>query len=208
LRKRNQLTKTGILYCIQNIKFIICILASFTIGGIFAAVFAFTLPELSCKELLLYLEDFFRNMEHSGADSAALFRSGLLSNLKNFGFLFFFSVTVIGPPFIAAFAAVKGFMHCFTLFFMFRLYGVRAVAFFLLGMMPHYLLLIPCYGILCTVCLKFSLLLLHEKQELKKNISRLLLTLVCLFLLATMAVLLQAYIEPLLIRLISGLYVA
>lgn len=208
MRKKTQLKKTGILYCVQNIKFIVCILASFTIGGIFAAVFAFTLPELSCKELLLYLEDFFRNMKNSGADSSALFRSGMFSNLKNFGFLFFFSVTVIGAPFIAAFAAVKGFMHLFTLFFMFRLYGVRAAIFLLLGMLPHYILLVPCYSILCVVCLKFSLLLLHEKQELKKNISRLLITLVCLFLLASMAVLLQAYIEPLLIRLISGLYVA
>ncbi len=208
MRKRVQTPKSWLPYFQKDLYFYICILASFTIGGIIAAVFAFTLPELSCKELLLYLEDFFRNIEKSGADSAALFRSGLLSNLKNFGFLFFFSVTVIGAPFIAAFSAFKGFIHCFTLFFMFRVYSIRAGLFFLLGMLPHYLLLIPCYLCLCVVCLKFSLSLIREKQELTKTIPRLLAMLALFFVLATMATLLQAYIEPLLIRLISGLYLS
>ena len=208
MRKKVQLPKSWLFYITKNIKFYISILASFTIGGIIAAVFAFTLPELSCKELLLYLEDFFRNMKESGADSVAIFRSGILSNLRSFGFLFFFSVMVIGAPFIAAFAAVKGFMHSFTLFFMFRLYGIRAALFFLLGMLPHYLLLIPCYLGVCAFCLRYSVSIIHEKQELKKMILRLLAALAAFFILATMATLLQAYIEPLLIRLISGLYLS
>lgn len=208
MRKRVQTSKPWLAYLQKDLYYYIYILASFIVGGIIAAVFAFTLPELSCKELLLYLEDFFRNIESSGTDSALLFRSGLLSNLKNFGFLFFFSVTVIGAPFIAGFSAFKGFTHCFTLFFMFRVYGIRAALFFLLGMLPHYLLLIPCYLCLCVTCLTFSLSLIREKQDLTKTIPRLLICLVLFFILAIMATLLQAYIEPLLIRLISGLYLA
>lgn len=208
MRKKVKLPKTWLTFIAKDVKFYSLILASFTIGGIIAAVFAFTLPELSCKELLLYLEDFFRNMSESGADAAALFRSGLLSNLKNFGFLFFFSVTIIGAPLIILFSAVKGFAHGFTLFFMFRLYGVKAALFFLLGMLPHYLILIPCYLGLCALSLKFSFTLLHEKNELKKSILRLVLLFVAFFMLATMATLMQAYIEPLLIRLVAGMYLS
>lgn len=208
MRKRIQLPKSWFMLLQKDISYYVCVLASFIIGGIIAAIFAFSLPELSCKELLLYLQDFFQNMEKNGADASALFRSGVLANLKNFGFLFFFSVTVIGAPFLAVFSAVKGFMHCFTLFFLFRLYGIRAALFLILGMLPHYLLLIPCYLGITALCLKFSISIVCEKYEFKKNIPRQLLTLSVFFVLATMATLLQAYIEPPLIRLIAGLFLS
>ncbi len=206
MKKLSRLSKSQWNFIRRDAKFYVCILAAFAIGICVAAAFAFTLSELSHKELLLYLNDFFQNINQSGADSGALFTASILENLKNFGFLFFCSVTVIGAPFIAGFSAIKGFMHGFTLCFMFRLYGIRTVLFFLLGMLPHGLLLAPCYLFLCVLCLKFSVGLLHEKQELKRSLPPFLVTLFLFFLPAAMACLLQAYIEPLLIRLISGLY--
>lgn len=198
--------KRCLLYLQADYKLYICVLASFIAGGIFAAVFALTMPEPACEELLLYLNDFFQNISQKGADSTALFKTSLLLNIKNFCFVFLFSVMVIGAPFIAAFVAVRGFMHSFTLFFMFRLYGARAALFFVVGMLPHYLLLIPGYLLLCVLCLKFSLSLTREKHDLKKRLLPLFLKLVGLFALTVMAALLQAYVEPLLIRLIAGLY--
>lgn len=200
--------KSVLQYIKEDIKLYICILVSFLIGGVLAAVFAFTMPALSCEELLLYLNDFFQNISKQGADSTALFKTCLSLNLQNFGLLFLCSVMVIGVPFIAAFAAVRGFMHCFTLFFMFRLYGFRALLFFIAGMLPHYLLLVPCYLLLCVTCLKFSLSLTQSKQELKKNLFMFICRLAGLFVLAVMAGLLQSYVEPLLIRLIAGVYLS
>ncbi len=208
MRKKAKLPKFCWLYVKRDASFYAFILASFIVGGIIAAVFAFTLPDLSCKELGLYLEDFFNNMNQNGADASALFHSGIISHLKNFVFLFFFSVTVIGAPFLIAFSAVKGFMHCFTLVLFFRLYSWRAALFLLLGMFPHYLLLIPCYLGICATCLKFSVSVFSEKNDFKKTIPRLLLILAAFFLAAIMTTLLQAYIEPPLIRLISGLFLA
>lgn len=206
MRKKAKLPKFCWLYVKKDISFYALILASFIVGGIVAAVFAFTLPELTCKELALYLEDFFNNMNQNGADASALFHSGIVSHLKNFVFLFFFSVTVIGSPFLIGFAAVKGFMHFFTLLLFFRLYSFRALLFLLLGMLPHYLLLIPCYLGICAACLKFSVSIFIEKNDFKKTIPRLLLILAAFFLVAIMTTLLQAYIEPPLIRLIAGLF--
>ncbi len=207
MKKLNHIPRNLLHAVTSDARYYICILASFVVGGVFAAVFAFSLSELSCKELLLYLGDFFQTIDENGADAAALFKASLILNLKNVGFLFFVSVMVIGAPFVAAFVAVKGFMHCFTLFFMFRLYGIRTLLFFGVGMLPHYLLLIPCYLFLCVVCLKFSITLVREKHELKRILPRFILMLSCLFAVSIMASLLQAYVEPLLIRLISGLYI-
>lgn len=207
MKKLHILPNAYRLYVKPDAGFYICVLASFIVGGIFAAVFAFTLPELTCKELLLYLDDFFQNINRQGADSAVLFKTGILLHTKNFGFLFLFSVMVIGAPFIAGFASIKGFMHCFTLFFLFRMYGVRAAAFTAAGMLPHYLLLIPCYLMTCTVCLKFSVQLFRERYDIRKKLPRFALTLAGFFCLAVMSLLLQAYVEPILIRLIAGLYI-
>lgn len=208
MKQLHQIPRNLLLYVKADGKLYLCILASFCIGGVFAAVFAFTMPELSCEELLLYLNDFFQNMSQIGADSAALFKTGFMLNLQNFGLLFLCSLMVIGAPFIAAFAAVRGFMHCFTICFMLRLYGAKAILFFILGMLPHYLLLIPCYLLLCGICLKFSAALRQGRADLKKRIPAFVIKLFGLWILAVLASLLQSYIEPFLIRLISGLYLA
>ncbi len=184
------------------------ILSAFFIGGVFAAVFAFTLPELSEKELLLYLEDFFRNIKGNGTDATALFRHSLLSNLQNFGIFFCLSVMLIGAPFLAIFAGVLGFMESFTLFFLFRLYGIRAALFALLGILPHALLLAPAYLLALSTSLRHAVTLFGEGKELKTRIIRLALTLLSLFALTIGASLLQAYIEPLLIRLIAELFIS
>lgn len=206
MRSTKSLSRSLWTYIKKDSKFYIFVLAAGIAGSILAAVFAFTLPELSCKELLLYVNDFFKNMNQSGADSWALFRTGLLLNLKNFGILFLLSVMVIGTPFILAYAVVQGFMQGFTLFFMFRLYGIRAPLFCLMGMLPHGLLWLPCYLVLFVVCLKFSMSLLREKQDLRNRLLQFLILLIGLYFVSVMATLLQSYVEPVLIRLISGLF--
>ncbi len=186
---------------------ILFVLCAFLAGGVFALVFACTMPELTMKELLLYLGDFFGNIQNSGADSGALFQESLLLSAQNFILLFLCSLLVIGAPFVLVFAAVKGFVHSFTLVFMFRLYGMRTLLFFLLGLFPHYLLCAPVYLTACVTALRFSAALGHEKQDLKRKIFRLFFGFLLLFAGAVTASLLQAYIEPGLIRLISGLFI-
>ncbi len=200
--------KDLVLLVKENYKLHICILIAFLVGCLLAALFAFTLSPLACEELLLYFSDFFQNISETGTDAGLLFKTGLLRNLQNFLVLFLFSVMVIGAPFIAGFVTVHSFVHSFTLFFMFRLYGAKTLLFILAGILPHYLLLIPCYLFLCVSCLQFSLSLLKDRQEPAKKISILLGKLVFFYLLSIMAALLQAYVEPLLIRLISGIYLS
>ncbi len=196
-----------IVNCIQAERALyITVLASFLAGGILAAVFVFTMSELSCEELLLYMNDFFHNMSVQGADAKAVFFTGLRQNLQNVCLLFMLSVMVIGAPFVAGFASVQGFMHCFTLFFMFRLYGAKAVLFLVAGMLPHYLLLAPCYLALCVACLSFSLSLTKEKLLFTRKLPLFSGKLLVFYAITVLSVLMQSYVEPVLIRLIAGLF--
>lgn len=182
------------------------LLASFFVGGALALVFVLSMSELSCEELLLYMNDFFQNMGDRGADAIAVFYAGLLQNLQNVCLLFLLSVMVVGAPFIAGFVAVHGFMHCFTLFFLVRLYGMKATLFMIMGMLPHYLLQAPCYLVLCVTCFSFSLSLGREKMTLTRQIPIFVGKLFGFYAITVLSVLMQSYVEPRLIRLIAGLF--
>ncbi|MBE7021676.1 MAG: hypothetical protein E7414_00410 [Ruminococcaceae bacterium] len=208
MKRVNALPKVFLRFIQADARLYIYILLAFIIGGIFAALFAFGLPESALTELSLYVDDFFQNMHKSGTDSVLLFQDGLVMHIKSFGILLLLSVMVIGAPFIAVFAGLKGFMQGFTLFFMFRVYSFRAVLFFLAGMLPHGLILLPCYSVLFVTCLKFSKSLVRDRQNLKARLLHFALILGILFLVAVMATLIQAYVEPLFIRLIAGMYTA
>ena len=192
----------------DNLTFYAVIAAAFLAGGVLAAVCAFSLSELDNKELMLYLNDFFSNVNQTGSDGFLVFKLSVLMQLKEFGLLFLLSVMVIGAPFVVAFTAFKGFCGCFTLLFLFKTYGMKAALFFLVGMLPHCLILIPCYAFLFVACIKFSLSLTKEKFDFKMKLLRFLLLLCLLFAVSVMASLLQAYIEPIFIKLISGYFLA
>ncbi len=206
--RRQQKSKKFISADISHIApYGIVILSAFLVGGIFAAVFAFLLPELTVKELHLYLDDFFRNIKASGTDSFALFRHSLLANLRNFGIIFLFAVMLPGALFLGLFSGFGGFTGGFTLFFLLRLYGFRAVLFALLGILPHALLLLPAYFVALSASLYHAVTLLKEPKEPKHRLFRLSLCLVGALSLTLASSLLQAYIEPALIRLIANLFI-
>jgi len=193
-------------YIHHHTAFIIIIAAAFLVGLIAAIVFGAQAPTDTIDELRLYLDDFFHNMDQSGADPVALFKTGFTMHVINFLFLMLCAIILIGVPLVAFFVAIKGFMHGFTLFVMLRIYGFKTLLFILLGMLPHYVILVPCYLLVCLLCMKFAGSMYQDTHEAKTNFLHFLLALLILFMFALMATLLQAYVEPVLIRLISGLY--
>jgi len=183
-----------------------CVAALFFCGVLASALYCFRVPAERANELHVYMNDFFFNMQQNGADSFWLFKTGVLKHIWNFIFVILCSLMLCGAPLIAIFASVKGFLHGFTWFFVFRAYGIRALLFVSLGMLPHYLVIAPCYMILLVQGMQFSTLMLKERQEIKYRLIRYITTCIILMLCAIAATLLQAYVEPLLIRLISGVY--
>jgi len=64
-------------YIHRHTAFIIIIAAAFLVGLIAAIVFGAQAPTDTVDELRLYLDDFFHNMDQSGADPVALLKRDL-----------------------------------------------------------------------------------------------------------------------------------
>lgn len=200
---------------LQNLKFYVrensacCAVcaASLLCGVIVGTVYAFSLTELGAKELSLYFGDFFGSFVQAGTDSSVIFADALRAQAILFVFLLLCSGMIFGAPFIAAAGIGNGFSVGFTIAFLLKTYGIRALLFAAGGMLPHMLIMLPCHLAALCVCMHFSVSLLKERAGLKKQLPRHVLTLFALFAAALAAVLLQAYIEPLLVSLMAGYFV-
>ncbi len=195
-------------YLHHHTGLIIILVAAFLAGFIASVVFGMQASPDTIDELRLYMNDFFQNMHQSGADPVALFKTGFTMHTINFLVLTLCAIILIGIPLVAVYAAIKGFMHGFTLFVMLRIYGFKTLLFILLGMLPHYVILVPCYLLVCLLCMNFAGSIRQDAHEIKTNFLHFLIGLFVLFVFALMATLLQAYVEPVFIRLISGLYLS
>ncbi len=191
-----------------HIKTYVILVGACLLGGIVAVFYTMHMPPLSTKELSLYVDDFFKTIQENGTDAAALLKAGLLLQAENFVLLLLFSCMSIGTPLIAGFSFVSGFRHAFSIVLFFRLYGIRAIVFVLFGCLAHYLILVPCYLVLCARAIEFTKTERRENGNFKKKCLGHMLFFCLMFLIASFALLLQAYIEPLAIRLVAGLFLA
>lgn len=175
-------------------------------GAAMAAVCAFSLPELNEKELVLYFGDFFASLAETGADRSVILLSALRSEALLFVLSALFSMAVVGAPLIACIGLYRGFAFGFAISFLMKTYGMRSLL-FLLSMLPHLAVMLPCRLALLAVCLRFCVSLVRGRTALKKRIFEFILLLAGLFLLALAGVLLQAYIEPLLLECFAAVFV-
>ena len=181
--------------------------AAFLAGGLVAAFSVFSMPELKSRELALYLNDFFASLRDAGTDGAEILRTAALTNLKSVAVLIMLSFMIIGAPFVAAFCAFRGYTAFFTLLLAVRIYGIRAALFFLAGMLPHWLILFPCYGFLITLCMRFSLGEGRERGFSTRSFGIFFAAAGVVYALTFSAALIEAYVEPLLLSLISKYFI-
>ncbi|MBE7028229.1 MAG: hypothetical protein E7407_04260 [Ruminococcaceae bacterium] len=198
--------RTCIFHIKSNVTYYVSILCAFVCGGIVAAACVLGLSELSLKELSIYFDDFFKSINSSGSDSFNIFKMAVESNLKLYILLILLSVMVIGSPFIVIVSSVLGYSLFFTLFFVFKTYGIRAMVFVFGAMLPHQLILLPCYALTLLTCLHFSVSLFKVKSDMKTVLPPFLIKMTVLFLVSLLSALLEAYVEPIFLELMSPLF--
>lgn len=192
-----------------NIKIYAIIFIAFTVGALVAAFSVFNLSESQTKELMLYLGDYFDNINKSGADKTLILKISVLDNLKACFLAVMFALMVIGAPFIVLICAAGGYTAFFTLILLFKCYGIKAILFFLTGLLPHWIILLPLYGFFLADCLKFSLAVLNgaKNKRQAKSVGAFLLTAFIVFLCSACASLLCAYVEPWLVSFVAKFYI-
>ena len=176
-------------------------------GAVLAVVCAFSLPDLNLKELTLYFEDFFDSFSKSGADSNIIMISALKTNSIMFCALTIFSVMIIGIPFIVFSGMCIGFAFSFAITFVFKVYGISALLLILTAIIPHIIIILPCYVALVAFSLKFCIRLKNDRSDIKKQMLRFLFSVAAIFATVLVGTLLQAYIEPVLIQLITKYFI-
>ncbi len=200
------LRRTCAFHIKSNISYYVLLLCAFVCGGIVAAACVLGLSELSLKELSIYFDDFFTSINSEGSASFDIFKMAAASNMKLYIFLILLSMMAIGAPFIAGVAILFGYSFWFTLFFIFKIYGIRGIVFVVGGMLPHQLILLPCYALTLQVCLRFSVSLFKGKSDFKASLVPFLIKIAVLFLVSILSALLEAYVEPIFLELMSSLF--
>lgn len=201
------LRKTCIFHIKSNITYYVLILCGFVCGGIIAAACVFGLSELSFKELTIYFDDFFNSINSGSSDAFSIFKIAATSNLKLYIVLILLSVMVIGMPLIAVLSALVGYSFWFSVLFLFKTYGIKGIVFVLGGILPHQLIMLPCLALTLVICMQFSISLFKGKSDVKSGLLSFLLKMTALFLVSMLSVLLEAYIEPIFMELMSPLYI-
>ena len=201
-----KLQRICVFHIKSNMIYYILILCGFICGGIVAASCVFGISDLSDKELALYFGDFFASINQTGTNSPEIFKMAAFSNIKLYVVVILLSMMVIGSPFIALLSAFFGYSFWFTLLFVIKSYGVRSLLFFVGGMLPHQIIMFPCFALTLINSMKFSVSLLEGKNDVKSRIVPYVLKMLLLFAVSLLSSLLQGYIEPMFLEIMSPLF--
>lgn len=189
-------------YFLLLVAFIIGISAgAFTVNG---------LSTIQKDELTNYFQGFLGLLKNQSVDSSELLSSALNENIKFIAVLWVLGVTIIGIPFIYILIGVKGFITGFSSGFIINMIGMKGVLFTLFALLPKEIILVPCFIALGVNGINFSLRIIRNrssknvlKDSLKSNLVSYCFVTAFFSVFVFAAVLMEAYVIPVFIRIIA-----
>lgn len=196
-------------HILENIKLYTLLLVFFLIGAGISVFAFFTLGEAQQGELVIYLSDFLKAISLTSGEAKDIITPFLITCLKVIAVSLVFSNMVIGKPFLYAICAYFGFSSFFTVLMLFKSFGFFAICIIFAGLIPHWILLFPAYSYFMVSCFLYQQRLTfrtagkHDRGFLNTFFYSIVLTLLVSF----GAGLMQGYIEPYLLGLVSKYYI-
>lgn len=183
--------------------------------GISAGAFTVNgLSTLQNEELVNYFAGFLKIMSNQKVNSNELLVVSLQENAKLIALLWISGVTIIGIPFIYLLVLSKGFAIGFSSGFIIQTMGLKGVLFSFLTLLPKEIIIMPCVIALGVNGVNFSLSIIKSKsikQALKQNLKMdfigYSLCTVFFSIFIFIAVLVETYIMPVFIRIITPIIV-
>lgn len=175
----------------------------FFAGVVFGSLGVSVMSEQQTSFLRDFLDEGFAQFD-SNLNLLVTTQQAIIKNLLTAGKIFVFGLTVIGFPFILAIIFTRGFVLGFTVVFLIQEKALRGALIALLAVVPPNLISLPAYFLAAAAAINFSLYLINAKNT---AISGYILS--YLFLIAALAVLLlgaaliEGYLSPIFIRLLS-----
>ena len=180
----------------------------FTIGIV---VGTYTIKALSYSqkvELMDYLEGFFQLFRTQEFNSIQLFLNSFFNNIKIFILFWILGLTLFGFPLILLLLGFKGFVLGFTLGFVIEELALKGVLFIVLSILPHNLFHIPGLLGIGIISMSFSIFIFKNKVKREKiynkkgQVITYTITMLLISILLLMASLVEAYITPILMKLL------
>ena len=196
----------------QNRNSYLMLLMAFVVGVSAGAFTVNGLSSIQKEELTNYFQGFLQLLDIQKVDSSELLSISLLENLKLVAVLWVLGVSIIGIPFIYLFMSVKGFITGFSSGFIINVIGLKGVLFTLFALLPKEIIAIPCIIALGVNGINFSLKIIKNKdikhmskESLKGSFFQYCFVTVFFSCFLFVGVLVEAYITPVFMRMVSTL---
>ena len=197
-------------HILKNHNAYLFLLMAFVLG---VSAGAFTVNGLSTMqrdELSNYFQGFLQLLNNQNLESSELFSTALVENLKLVGILWILGVTIIGIPFIFIIMGVKGFITGFSSGFIINVLGLKGVLFTIFALLPKEIIIVPCLIAIGVNGINFSLHIAKNRSandNLKNNLKASFISycfVTAFFSSIILAgIILDAYITPVLVRIIA-----
>ncbi|WP_059103560.1 stage II sporulation protein M [Shouchella shacheensis] len=183
----------------------------FLIGVVFGAIVVNSLNVTQRHDLFTYVSQFFSEMDNGFvASSSELFVHSFLHYGKYFGFMWILGISIIGLPVIFVLLFIKGLVVGFTVGFLVNQMGAQGFLLAFVAVLPQNIILVPAFIIVGTASVAFCLKMI--KQTFAKGMNepifpqflRYSLLVLCVGAFVTIASFFEAYISPVLMRMIVG----
>lgn len=154
------------------------------------------------SEIKLYIGDFISGVKNYNMDSDTTFSLAMTGYIKGICILFLMSLSLLGSVGTLVFIFVKGFSFGIVIISIFNIMGYRAILLFLCLILPHTIILAPCFLAYSLFCMKNAYSVSKGVKDVKARVTMPIIYGILSVAFLSVASLIQAYLEPLLIRMI------
>ncbi|MCX7923313.1 MAG: stage II sporulation protein M [Clostridia bacterium] len=194
----------------NNMRTYFSLLLAFVIGVSSGAFTVNGLSTVQRDELSQYFQGFLQLFDNQKVESSELLKIAVMENAKIIAVLWILGVTIIGVPFIYILVGIRGFITGFSSGFIIEAIGTKGLIFTVFTLLPKELIIIPCIIALGVNGINFSLNIVKNrsikhisKENLKSNFLAYCFVTVFYACFIFGGILYEAYISPVIIRMIA-----
>lgn len=184
------------------------------VAGISAGTFTVNgLSSIQREELTNYVQGFLSLMDNQIIDSNELLRLAIIENAKIVLILWILGVMIIGIPFIFFIIGIKGFILGFSSGIIIKTLGFKGIIFSLFALLSKEIFILPAIIAIGVNGMNFSINIIKNKsikhmfkENLKTDFFAYCFVTLFFSLFIILGALIEAYITPVLIRIISPMF--
>lgn len=206
--RRNRPSGVG-EYLASRAGYYVFFVALFVVGVGFGAAAVRALGDAQKSELLNYLEVYLRGLTGGSTQTppGELWRQAVTSSLRTAALLWAAGPVVIGLLIAPVIVFMRGFVIGFAVGFLTYELGVRGILIAVFAVFPQNLIAVPALMTIAVACASFSVLMLRRRERTRfgTEFAGYTVLIILMMILMVLAASFEAYIAPVLMRLLSGI---